>query len=277
MVHAVAWLRAAAARAARPWHRRAASQLVIHRGNAPCTCTSQLLTASVSSRQRRCLLEVRSSLRTHYMISARDYMPLLGSQRQQRVLHSLGTALPHPCALAIVGSRRARVPVSFSRLHPQPSTAPSTEARPSLRTQHMVSGRYCTLRLGSERQQLVLHAPGTALLRPSSLAIVRTRHARVRVSFSPPPSAAVDGAFNGGSAISPHATHDLRSMLHAVAWLTAAAARPARPWHRRAASQLVSHRGHTPCTCTSQLLTASIHSRQRRLQRRLGHLSARNT
>ena len=166
------------------------------------------------------------------------------------------------------------------RLHPQPSTAPSTVARPSLRTQHMISGRCYTLWLGSQRQQLVLHALGTALLRPSSLAIVRTRHARVRVSFSPPPSAAVNGASRPRLrklVISMHATRDLWSMLHAAAWLTAVAARPARPWHRRAASQLVSHRGHTPCTCTSQRLTASIHSRQRRLQRRLGHLFARNT
>ena len=169
------------------------------------------------------------------------------------------------------------------RLHPQPSTVPLGRVSgswSSLCTQHVISGRWYMLWLGSERQQLVLHALGTALLRPSSLAIVRTRHARVRVSFSPPPSAAVDGAFNGGSAISPHATHDLRSMLHAVAWLRAAAARPARPWYRLAASQLVSYRENTPCTCTCQLLTASIRSRQRCLSAaspEAGHLYARNT
>ena len=80
-----------------------------------------------------------------------------------------------------------------------------------------------------------------------------------------PPSAAVNGAFNGGSAISPHATHGLRSILHAVAWLRAAAARAARSWHRLAASLRVSHRENTPCTCTCQLLTASIRSRHRSL------------
>ena len=169
------------------------------------------------------------------------------------------------------------------RLHPQPSTAPSTVARPSLRTQHMISGRCYTLWLGSQRQQLVLHALGTALLRPSSLAIVRTRHARVRVSFSPPPSAAVNGASRPRLrklVISMHATRDLWSMVHAVAWLRAAAARTGRPGHRLAASQLVSYRENAPCTCIGQLLTASIRSRQRCLSAaspEAGHLYARNT
>ena len=127
MVHAVAWLRAASARAARSWYSRAASQLVGHREDSPCTRIGQLLTA-IRSRQR-CLSGSWSSL----------------------------------C------------------------------------TQHMISGRCYTVWRGSQRQQLVLHALGAALLRPSWLAIVRTRHARVPVSFSPPPSAAVSGAFNGAS------------------------------------------------------------------------------
>ena len=67
--------------------------------------------------------------------------------------------------------------------------------------------------------------------------------------------------------ISLHATHDLWSMLHSVAWLTAAAARPARPWRRLAASQLARHRENSTCACTGQLLIASIRSRQRRRQR----------
>ena len=131
----------------------------------------------------------------------------------------------------------------------------------------MISGRCYALCLGSQRQQLGQRALGTALLRLSSFAIVGSRHARVRVSFSPPPSAAVNSTFNGRSVISPHAAHDLWSVLHAVAWLTAAAARPARPWHRLAASQLVRHRENSTRTCTGQLLATSIRSRQRRLQR----------